>query len=98
MRSQVIIIVAKSMFSYIWTLISKLFCCIRKRRPSKGHGGQDEWSDEEGEAMLTSVTVEVKFVPIALSQYTKWCPGPGIGPGLACTLSTKWGGGPYCFQ
>ena len=43
--------------------------------------------------MLTSVTVEVKFVQIALSQYTKWCPGPGLGPDLACTLCIKCGGG-----
>jgi hypothetical protein len=49
------------MFSFIWTLLQRLFCCRRARRPSKGHGSKDEWSEEEGEAMLTSVTVEVTF-------------------------------------
>ena len=59
MRSHVLIAVTKSMLTFLWTLCQRIFCCKRKRRPSKGHGSKDEWSEEEGEAMLTSVTVEV---------------------------------------
>jgi hypothetical protein len=59
MRSHVLIQVTKNLFAFIWNLLQRLVCCKRKRRPSKGHGNKDEWSEEEGEAMLTSVTVEV---------------------------------------